>query len=183
MRKGAGGNRTCWYERWWICGFCHHSVILLIILTNTYSYLLFKAHVYKTEALRNKMLSDVQPYVQLLPQCTRLVKIFWSGKRNVTWNSTYTFIKVKIKLSLFLTKLHAMKTYWGSGGIALRILDLATRWRWMVSFTPRPLYPRERAPGTHWIRGWVGLRAGLNAMVCRKIPSPCPDSNPQSSSP
>jgi hypothetical protein len=47
--------------------------------------------------------------------------------------------KVKVKLSLFLTKYYAMKTYsllnlaprhedvWGSGGIAPRILNLATR--------------------------------------------------------
>jgi hypothetical protein len=38
-------------------------------------------------------------------------------------------VKVKIKLSLYSTKHHAMKTYWGSGGIAPRILDLGTRWR------------------------------------------------------
>jgi hypothetical protein len=37
--------------------------------------------------------------------------------------------KVKVKLSLCLTKHHAMKTYWGSGGIDPRILDLGTRWR------------------------------------------------------
>jgi hypothetical protein len=37
---------------------------------------------------------------------------------------------------------HAVKTYWRSGGIALRILNLDTRWRWVVSFTSRPLYPR-----------------------------------------
>jgi hypothetical protein len=36
--------------------------------------------------------------------------------------------KVKAKLSLCLTKCHTMKTYWGSGGIAPRILDLGTRW-------------------------------------------------------
>jgi hypothetical protein len=34
----------------------------------------------------------------------------------------------------------------------------------MVSFTLRPLCPREIAPGTHWIGGWVGLRAGLDAV-------------------
>jgi hypothetical protein len=37
--------------------------------------------------------------------------------------------KVKAKLSLYLTKHHAMKTYWGSGCIAARILDLGTRRR------------------------------------------------------
>jgi hypothetical protein len=30
--------------------------------------------------------------------------------------------------------------------------------------------PREIAPGTPWIGGWVGLRAGLDAVVKRKIP-------------
>ena len=32
---------------------------------------------------------------------------------------------------------------------------------WVVSTTPRPLYPRER-PGTHCTGGWVGPRAGLD---------------------
>jgi hypothetical protein len=52
----------------------------------------------------------------------------------------------KVKLSLCLTKHHGMKTYWRSGGIAPRILDLGTRWRWVVSFTPRPLYPQGKSP-------------------------------------
>jgi hypothetical protein len=30
----------------------------------------------------------------------------------------------------------------GSGGIAPRILNLGTRWRWVVSFTTRPLSPK-----------------------------------------
>jgi hypothetical protein len=42
---------------------------------------------------------------------------------------------------------------------------------------------RERVPGTHWVGGWVGPRAGLDAVVKRKIPSPYRDSNPLSSSP
>jgi hypothetical protein len=54
-------------------------------------------------------------------------------------------IKVKVKLSLCLTKYHAMKAYWGSGRIAPRI-DLGTRWRWVVSFTPRPLYSQGKEP-------------------------------------
>jgi len=42
-------------------------------------------------------------------------------------------IKVKSKKGkvvpvLFITEHHAMKVYWGSGCIALRILDLVTRW-------------------------------------------------------
>jgi hypothetical protein len=39
------------------------------------------------------------------------------------------------------------------------------QWKWVVSFTPRPFYPGERAPGTHWIGGWVGLRASLDDVM------------------
>jgi len=34
----------------------------------------------------------------------------------------------------------------GSGGIAPRILNLGTRWRRVVSFTPLPLYPSKKSP-------------------------------------
>ena len=34
---------------------------------------------------------------------------------------------------------------------------------WVVSNTPRPIYPRER-PGTHCTGGWVRPRAGLDGM-------------------
>jgi hypothetical protein len=65
-----------------------------------------------------------------------------------------------------------------SGGVAPRILNLGARQGWMVSFTPRPLYPQERALRYHWIWGCVGPRAGLDAVVKRKIPSLCWQSNP-----
>jgi len=39
--------------------------------------------------------------------------------------------------------------------------------------------PRGRAPGTHWIGGWVGPRTVLDAVVKRKIPSPRRQSNPR----
>jgi hypothetical protein len=48
---------------------------------------------------------------------------------------------------------------------------------WSAS-RPGRFTPRERAPGTHWIGGWVGPRAGLDAVVKRKIPSPLRESNP-----
>jgi hypothetical protein len=43
--------------------------------------------------------------------------------------------------------------------------------------------PRERSSGTHWIGGRVEARDGLDAVVKRKIPSSCRDSNSRSSSP
>jgi hypothetical protein len=49
----------------------------------------------------------------------------------------------------------------GGRGIALLFLDLGARRGWVISTTPRPLYPRERH-GTHYTGGWVGPRAGLD---------------------
>jgi hypothetical protein len=49
---------------------------------------------------------------------------------------------------------------------------------WSAS-RPGRFIPRERAPFTHWIGGWVGLRAGLDAVAKRKIPSPRRELNPR----
>jgi hypothetical protein len=49
---------------------------------------------------------------------------------------------------------------------------------WSASRSGR-FTPRERAPRSCWIRGWVGPRAVLDAVVKGKIPSPCRESNPR----
>jgi hypothetical protein len=48
---------------------------------------------------------------------------------------------------------------------------------WLTS-SPGPFTPRGRATYIHWIGGWVGSRAVLDAVSKRKIPSPRRDSNP-----
>jgi hypothetical protein len=63
--------------------------------------------------------------------------------------------------------------------IALHSRNLGAKRGWVVSTTPRPLYPRER-PGTHCTGGWVGPMACLN--VCEKS-HPYLDSIPGPSSP
>jgi hypothetical protein len=57
----------------------------------------------------------------------------------------------------------------GGRGIVLLFLDLGARRGWVVSTTPRPLYPRER-PGTHCTGDWMGPKAGLD--VCEKSRPP-----------
>jgi hypothetical protein len=44
-------------------------------------------------------------------------------------------------LSLCLIKYHATKTYRGSADIATTILNLVTRRKLVVNFTPQPFYP------------------------------------------
>jgi hypothetical protein len=48
----------------------------------------------------------------------------------------------------------------------------------VASFTPHPLYSRERGPGTHWVGDWVGHRTGLNAVEKIKFSCLCRESNP-----
>jgi hypothetical protein len=53
---------------------------------------------------------------------------------------------------------------------------------WSASRSGR-FIPREKAPGTHWIGGWAGIRAALDtAVVKRKIPSPSRESKPRTPS-
>jgi hypothetical protein len=62
-----------------------------------------------------------------------------------------------------------MKTY---GGVDVQIHIFSTsalvRNKFLVS-RPGCFTPRKRAHGTHWIGGWVGLRAGLDLGEKRKF--------------
>jgi hypothetical protein len=111
--------------------------------------------------------NTIQIFLFILHRDTRLV------------SSTSDVFKGKVKLSLCLTKHHAMKTYWG---VEVKLHDSLTSTleggEWSVS-RPSRFTPRERAPGTHWIGGWVGPGAVLDAVVKRKIPSPRRESNPK----
>jgi hypothetical protein len=57
-----------------------------------------------------------------------------------------------------------------------RILDLGIRWRWVVGFTPRPLYLRGNNPLYQFVGAWVGPEVDLYA-VETKISWPCRESN------
>jgi hypothetical protein len=50
----------------------------------------------------------------------------------------------------------------GSGCIDPHFLQLSTSFRWVVSFMPLHFIFGERAPITHWIRGWGGPRVSLD---------------------
>jgi hypothetical protein len=54
-----------------------------------------------------------------------------------------------------------MKAY-GGVDVQIHIFLTSALAGGVVSFTFRPLYLRERAPGTHWIGGWMDPTAGLD---------------------
>jgi hypothetical protein len=72
-----------------------------------------------------------------------------------------------------------MKAYWEWRYSSTHPLTSALDGGEWSASRPYRFTPRERAPGTHWIGGWVGPRAVLDAVVKRKIPSPLWESNPR----
>jgi hypothetical protein len=72
------------------------------------------------------------------------------------FGEAYNVYEVKVKLSLCLTKHHAMEAYWelrySSTHSLISALDGG---EWLAS-RPGRFTPKERAPGTHWIGDWVG---------------------------
>jgi hypothetical protein len=74
---------------------------------------------------------------------------------------------------------HAMKTYWGSGGTVPRILDVGTRWRWVVCFTPRPFYPQRKSPRYPLDRRLGGLQSRSGRGGEEKNWQPAPGIEPQ----
>jgi hypothetical protein len=69
-----------------------------------------------------------------------------------------------------------MKAYWRvDEWIHIFLTSALVGGEWSAS-RPCRFTPGERAPGTHWIGGWVGLRSGLDAVEKRKF-LPYRDSN------
>jgi len=76
-----------------------------------------------------------------------------------------------------------MKAYWMSGGIAPRILQLGSRRRWVVSFTPRSLYPQGRSPRCPLARRVGGPQSHSGRGGLEKNSQPAPGIKPRPSSP
>jgi hypothetical protein len=78
-------------------------------------------------------------------------------------------VNVKVNLSVCLTNHRAVRTYWRSGGIAPFILDLGTRWMWVVSFTLRPPYSQGKIPHYPLDRKLGGPQIGLKIKQRRTL--------------
>jgi hypothetical protein len=98
--------------------------------------------------------------------------------REIGWEGV---VKVKVKLSLCLTKHHAMRHIGDWTHSFMHSLTSALDGGDWLASRPGRFTPRERPPTTHWIGGWVGPRASLDMGSKRKIPSPCQELNPDHS--
>jgi len=70
-----------------------------------------------------------------------------------------------------LTKHHAITTYWGVEVYLHRFLTSALDGGKWSALRPGHFTPGVKAPGTHWIGGWVGARSGLDAVAKRRNPT------------
>jgi hypothetical protein len=78
-----------------------------------------------------------------------------------------------VPVLFFLTEHHTMKTYWGNGGIAPRIL-WSRHWMQVSGqlHALATLPPGERAPGTPRKGGWVGPEPFWTRWWREKFPAP-----------
>jgi hypothetical protein len=83
-----------------------------------------------------------------------------------------------LKLSLCLTKHHAVKTYVGMEVWLHPFLTSALDGDEWSASRPRHFTCGERAPGAYRIGGWVGPRASLDAEAKRKKSVPLPGIEP-----
>jgi hypothetical protein len=77
----------------------------------------------------------------------------------------YVYIKVKVKLSRYHHVGSKGERKTSSCSFLISALDGVSGQR----HAPAVLYPRERIPVSHWIGGWVGLRAGLDKEARGKV--------------
>jgi hypothetical protein len=87
-------------------------------------------------------------------------------------------VKVKVKLSLCFNWASRYEGVLGELRYSYThsLTSALDGGEWSAS-RPGRFTPRERVPGTHWLGGWVGPRAVLDAVLKRKIPSLRRESN------
>jgi hypothetical protein len=111
------------------------------------------------------------------------------GKHRIYTQSQFTnvFFVHSYFRAVFFLKVKAVPQH-TNGGAGGRVCIapthsrlLGTKWRWVVSFTPRPLFiPGERSPGTHCAGGWVGPQPVWTQRLEEKIMLLLPEIEPRS---
>jgi hypothetical protein len=90
-------------------------------------------------------------------------------------HSSQTSIKVKLSLCLISIMLWVHMGEWRYGST---ILNLGTKWRWVVRFTPRPLYSRGNSPWYPLDKKLIGPQSRSGRCGVENISCPCLELNP-----
>jgi hypothetical protein len=99
----------------------------------------------------------------------------WPGLTNSV-TVKYVVTLINLSFQTWSCKCACYEVLWRSGGIAAHILNVGSRWRWVVGFMLWQLFTlRERTQSTHLIWGWVVTRAGQDILEKRKMPCLCQD--------
>jgi hypothetical protein len=94
----------------------------------------------------------------------------WTGSCDSRWCPVTSSCQHGIEFSC-LTKHHTMKMHCGVEVQHYTFLTLELEEGERSASCHSHFTPKERAPGTHWIGGWVSPRIGLDVVEKRKIPS------------
>jgi hypothetical protein len=111
---------------------------------------------------------------------TSIARVAWEFVESQLRITSTVSVEVKVKLSLcfnWAPRHEGVLGEWRYNSTHSLTSSL-DEGEWSAS-RPGHFTPRERPPGTHWIGGWVGPRAVLDAVVKRKIPSPRRESSPR----
>ena len=126
----------------------------------------------------------VQPIENDSHQCRHLTEWTTVQYYSTIWQLILSFLYVLSFIRIHTTcnrlnfprHCHAGIGGGGSKCIVPLILNLGTRWSWVVEFTPWLLYSLGKSPTTHQTGRWVCLR--LDILKKRKISHPHQDWNP-----
>jgi hypothetical protein len=93
--------------------------------------------------------------------------------RRIIYRFKYKFYYAEVELShLLINYAQGHEDISGSEAIVkLFLISAPDGGDWPAS-RPARFTPWERALGTHWLGGWMGLNAGLDCMEKTKIPGP-----------
>jgi hypothetical protein len=99
--------------------------------------------------------------------------------RSLIWCEVGEVRGAKVNSVLCYISKYCREDVWWSGGTTPPFLISALDGGECRSASrPCRFTPGDGAASTHWVVGWVGLRAGLDAMEKRINPYPCRESNP-----
>ena len=141
------------------------SFILKYILAKQYNFYCTQSfrlvlNVYSTFSCKFSSIIYIYIYIYIY--------IWFLFKAKVT--NEWTPINLLVRSNYLYARCEGM---WRNGYIAALLLNLGARWRWMVSFTPRSIYPCEKRAGSLWMGDWMGSTASLDIMEKRKISCHC----------